>query len=322
MAERNQAVQHVGLQAVSLPSHFSNGDLSQWLDRFETCAAANDWTPEQRLARLPTFLEGRAYNLYRKLQAGQRDNFDNLRINRIELYYPPEARETRRLELCNIKGFPDEEIDQFVYRLEQKFRKAHPEMEGDGFVNIRTDMLKISILSGLPEVYQKKLREIPGLTYVDAQLSAKQLKAADQYETARNSTISAQSTRNATSGSESGRLAAIESKLAALTLSSSLSFAGRDAQIKQESEWRTNAASPFSQPNNTQSSRYYDYNSDQRDRWERARLTNGQTQCYQCGGFGHTKSECPSNRLSSNRTSSNQNRSDSRDRDYDRRNKD
>ena len=64
MTGRNQEVQHVGLQAVSLPSHFSDGDLSQWLDRFETCAAANDWTPDQQLARLPTFLEGRAYNFY------------------------------------------------------------------------------------------------------------------------------------------------------------------------------------------------------------------------------------------------------------------
>ena len=140
MTGRNQVVQHVGLQAISLPSHFSDGDLSRWLDRFETCAAANDWSLEQQLARLPTFLEGRAYNLYRKLRAGKRDSFANLRTNLIELFYPPEAREMRRLELCNIKCFPDEEIDQFVYRLEQKFSQAHPEMEGDDFVNIRTDM--------------------------------------------------------------------------------------------------------------------------------------------------------------------------------------
>ena len=44
--------------------------------------------------------------------------------------------------------------------------QAHPEMEGDGFINIRTDMLKICFLSGLLDVYQKKLREIPGVRYV------------------------------------------------------------------------------------------------------------------------------------------------------------
>ena len=34
-------VQHVGMQALSLPRHFTDGDLSEWLDRYETCAAAN-----------------------------------------------------------------------------------------------------------------------------------------------------------------------------------------------------------------------------------------------------------------------------------------
>ena len=35
-------VQHVGLQSVSLPSHFLDGDLAQWLKLFKTCAAANN----------------------------------------------------------------------------------------------------------------------------------------------------------------------------------------------------------------------------------------------------------------------------------------
>ena len=103
----------------------------------------------------------------------------------------------------------------------------------------------------------------------------------------RNPMTSAQSARNATLGSESGRLATIKLQLAAQTLSIPLSFAGCDAQIKKEPEWRTNAVRVFSLPHNTQSSQYNDYSSDQRDRWERARLTNGLTQCYCCGGFGH-----------------------------------
>ena len=40
-------------------------------------------------------------------------------------------------------------------------------------------MLKVCFLSGLPEVYQKKLWEIPGLTFENAQLRSRQLKAAD-----------------------------------------------------------------------------------------------------------------------------------------------
>ena len=147
------ADQHVGIQAVSLPNHFADGDLSQWYDRFEPCAAANNWTPVQHLARHPTFLDSRVYSLYRKLKAGLRDTFAHLRGNLMNLYYPPEAHETRRLELCNIKCYPDEEVDQFVYRLEQQFSQAHPEMQTNGFENIRNDMLKICFIFGFPEIY-------------------------------------------------------------------------------------------------------------------------------------------------------------------------
>ena len=116
--DRNNAVvQHVGLQAVSLPSHFSDGDFEQWLERFETCAAGNNWSPDQQLARLPTFLDGRAYTLFRRLRPEQRDSFASLRENFLQLYGPPEARETQWLELCNLKSNTDEDIDQYVYRL-------------------------------------------------------------------------------------------------------------------------------------------------------------------------------------------------------------
>ena len=85
----------------------------------------------------------------------------------------------QRLELCNLKCSSDEDIDQYVYRLEQKFDRAHPELIGHHFIDIRADMLKICFLAGLPEHYQKKLRKILGLTYEQAQLQARQFKAAD-----------------------------------------------------------------------------------------------------------------------------------------------
>ena len=120
-------VRHVGLQAVSLPSHFSDGNLTQWLERFTTCATANEWTAAQQLVRLPKFLECRAYTLYRRLLPGERDTIEH-RENLLALFYPEEARETHRLELYNYKCTSDEDIDQFVYRLEQKFDQAHPEL--------------------------------------------------------------------------------------------------------------------------------------------------------------------------------------------------
>ena len=148
-------VQHVGMQALSLPRCFSDGNLSEWLDRFETCAEANHWDAHEQLARLPTFLDKRAYNLYRRLNAGDRNTMANLQINLRNLFYPPEARETRRLKLCNSKCSPEEEIDQFVYRLERKFGQAYPDMQGVGLANQRAEMLKICFIAGLPDPYQK-----------------------------------------------------------------------------------------------------------------------------------------------------------------------
>ena len=85
----------------------------------------------EQLVRLPTFLNGRAYNLYRRLQAEEGDNMVNFRTNLIYLFYAFEARETRRLELTKFKCLLDEETDQFVYRLERKFIQIHPDMQTD-----------------------------------------------------------------------------------------------------------------------------------------------------------------------------------------------
>ena len=166
------------------------------LERFKTCTAANNWNPDKQLARLPTFLDGRAYTLFRRLGSGQRNSFAQLCENLSKLYYFPEARETQRLELCNLKCRTDEDIDQYVYRLKQKFDRAHPELIGRDFVDIRFDLLKLCFLTGIPEQYQNKLREISKLTYEHAQLQARQFKAADQFEATRYSTAKAQPVRS------------------------------------------------------------------------------------------------------------------------------
>ena len=192
----------------------------------------------------------------------------------MELYYPPEARETQRLELCNLKCGTDEDIDQYVYRLEQKFDRAHPELISRDFVDIRADMLKLCFLTGLPEHYQKKLREIPGLTYEHAQLQARQFKVADQYEATRYPTAIAQPVRSSTTITDKEEIASLKSQLAALTLGTSVGYAGREPLIKQEPEWRTNAARPYAQPYRSQDNRYLDNNSEQRERWNtRERIT-------------------------------------------------
>ena len=131
-------------------------------------------------------------------------------------------------------------------------------------------MLTICFLAGLPEHYQKKLRETPGLTYEQAQLHARQFKAAEQFETAR---YSAQPVCSSTTSLDKEEIASVKAQLAALTLCNPVSLAGRETPIKQETERRTNAARPVTQPYRTQTSRNSDFISEQTDWKMRERIT-------------------------------------------------
>ena len=194
------------MELYAIPAYFSHGDMALWLHRFDTCATANKWGEAEQLLRLPTFLEGFAFHLYRRLQPSERDSMQNLRANLLNLFYPPENRDLRQLELSRMKCLPNEHIDEFVYRLESKFAQAYPFMHDDALANQRAEMLKAFFIAGLPEHHQTRLRQITQLTYSQAQVHARQLKALDTYEAVRKAQFSM-------------RLAAVESQVAALILS-------------------------------------------------------------------------------------------------------
>ena len=45
---------------VSLPGRYTDGDFTHRLERFEICAAANEWDKKTRALKLPTLLEKKA----------------------------------------------------------------------------------------------------------------------------------------------------------------------------------------------------------------------------------------------------------------------
>ena len=49
---------------IALPNKFNDGDLVSWLDSFDVCATANNWTDENRLCFLPRLLIGRAFAVF------------------------------------------------------------------------------------------------------------------------------------------------------------------------------------------------------------------------------------------------------------------
>ena len=106
-------------------------------------------------------------------------------------------------------------------------------MQADVLITQRAEMLKICFIAGLHDRYQKKLREIPGLTYAQAQLYARQYRAVYNYDGSRNSERAHNSkTVTSTSISVNDRVSALESSFTALILSTTTHYTGRDATIK------------------------------------------------------------------------------------------
>ena len=57
-----------GYRQLCLPKPFGFGDVETWLRRFNLCAEANRWAAEDKLLRLQTFLCGRAFAVYERLE--------------------------------------------------------------------------------------------------------------------------------------------------------------------------------------------------------------------------------------------------------------
>ena len=64
---------------VSLPRIFENGNLEEWLQRFEICADANNWKDKERELRIPTLLEKEALVVYLELPGELRKDYNSIR---------------------------------------------------------------------------------------------------------------------------------------------------------------------------------------------------------------------------------------------------
>ena len=165
--------------SISIPSNFEDGNIVGWLEKFNVCATANQWDDATKLRRLPSFLNGRAFAIYSRFDNNQKGTIQNLTNALLEAFLPPEARGARYMEfeLCTKKS--DESVDAYVYRLEQLFSQALPDVVGDG----RDAILKQKLIRGMPEPVKLRLLENPTLTYTKVTTTLRQLLAVHNSET-------------------------------------------------------------------------------------------------------------------------------------------
>ena len=166
------AVQTAG--ALAIPTHFDDGNISEWFEKFRVCAASNQWDEAAQLRRLPPYFSGRAFAIFQRLTEAQRDTVEHLRVAMTEAFLPDEARGAKFMEFQISVLKHDEAVESFVYRLESLLSQALPTLQADP----RGQILKQRFIAGLPEDIKMKLLENPTLTYANSIITARQLIAA------------------------------------------------------------------------------------------------------------------------------------------------
>lgn len=59
------AIVHHWTSGLAMTSMFSDGNLTEWLERFDVCATANGCTLATKITQIPTFLEVRAFAIFK-----------------------------------------------------------------------------------------------------------------------------------------------------------------------------------------------------------------------------------------------------------------
>ena len=138
-----------------LPEPFADGDISTWLRRFDLCCSANRWDAHDKVVRLPTLLQGRAFAVFERLTQQQTDTYDHL-IAALKTAFEPRTEERRRLATRQLNSRTlqtGEDLDVFVRDLERLLDRAQPGLSAE----LRRQQLIDRFIAGLPEVVSDQL---------------------------------------------------------------------------------------------------------------------------------------------------------------------
>ena len=138
-----------------LPEPFADDDISTWLRRFDLCCSANRWDAHDRVVRLPTLLQGRAFAVFERLTQQQMDTYDHL-VAALKTAFEPRTEEGRRLATRQLNSRTlqtGEDLDVFVRDLERLLDRAQPGLSAE----LRRQQLIDRFIAGLPEVISDQL---------------------------------------------------------------------------------------------------------------------------------------------------------------------
>ena len=137
---------------ISLPSAFSEGDPTEWFQRFDICSTANDWDDTMKAKKLPTLLEGEALAIWLELSQDEQKDYGEAKKRIVSRMAPMKFISMDDFHARRMR--PGESLSIFVHDLKRLLSQAMPETEGP----TRQQLLRHQFLAGLPATVSKQLR--------------------------------------------------------------------------------------------------------------------------------------------------------------------
>ena len=159
---------------IALPEVLRGEDAKAWFKRFEVCAAANGWNDGQKLCRVPTLLQGRAWAVYDSLTEEETDTYAHLKDALLQQLCPDtdEERSIARGELSRRQLKEDQDsIDELARDIEKLLDKASPGLPDD----VKKTELRFHLINALPERVSFQLKLLPKGNYRQTIAKAKEL---------------------------------------------------------------------------------------------------------------------------------------------------
>ena len=162
---------------VSIPKSFTDGDAQEWFQRFEICAAANEWTAATKLLKLPTLLEGEALAVWLELSTESTADYATAKKSLISKMAPTEFVSLEEFHSRKLR--PGEAIALYLHDLKRLLKQAMPELAAAA----AKPLLLHQFLAGLPGPISRQLRAVGVADDLDAVVErAKLLMAVNEQE--------------------------------------------------------------------------------------------------------------------------------------------
>ena len=150
---------------------FENGDIEYFLEHFEICSLANEWTVEKKALMIATCLRGEALEVYKTLDVESRLDFETVKAKLLSAFKPEDTKFTSLSEFQNRSLHPGETPQKYLYELKGLLRKAFPDMS----IEAKEQLIFEQYIRGFPRKIYESIRLSPEIKTSDQAMKRAQV---------------------------------------------------------------------------------------------------------------------------------------------------